>query len=862
MSVSSSVCVRVCPGVQGGRRVRSRVCGSFNDKYYSLVLTAVPELDAHDPGDQSYILMITKDRKHRTQFHESNPNRRKLFISVLLYWCLQLALLDYVHPVSRSTPTLFQMNHSSAREEIPNLKIPSNVPLTLPFTCLEQEQPSTRMQQDSIQHLRCTKVDPSGAPIQALQSRSRTDWICSNLSKNGTQMASESKLPTNNLCSRQQWAQSNSLSTTLMADHCLYWYQTCTIPPDSLEIFCQFMNCSDNTSGRLFSVAMPACSGLRMERKSPSIPRMDTATISLLFQLKRWLLIQPFGTDDLCTLELVQCGGWRASSNNYETRRLTLPSAMDVYTVVHARNLSVPLREHVNRDSLSNNGSMSLVREFPPTCVDRFPRASTANAMPSCFTTLPQNILPCTHYQIRRKIQSLMRSTSFYSTTKNGYRKEWDIGGLITEASSKTAASMHFVRSFASSAHSQYRMSPGKTHTQNESGAISYEKCDLHLPIQMRQSTCGRTLSSKQLPFITASWMTTVFHHLRVYMESTLTTIRCTRYFAWCTTSCQAEIVQANFHRVHCPLTTVDLTQNVMDTVSLCLTCGDSRLRTMLFSTNTKTFIMPCVASLSLLMKWTCQSMIQLVLLQGSTTKRIEMQDTTMMESTLIADRSAVYVAHGNVTTIPSTMSNVVQSLIPEVIPVSQTTAQLQIQSMVRIKSGIRTTAATLVVHFPEDTQAPVKTKTLMDADCDLGLYDTMLSGLWTNHASAGHQNNVPMSKVTKEDAHSTTSKSHAKQYLEKMCIMAAPQATVCFIPTTEDRASIKLVLNVQNAMMTTMMLLQSSEIGAENQEYRNGTFIYSHDRILTSYGHTVSSQLRYNLFSSLFVRSPISPTN
>ena len=185
--------------------MRSRVCGSLTNYISSLVLPAVPELDAHDPGDQPYILMITKDRKHRTQFHESNPSRRKLFISVLLYWCLQLALLDYVHLVSRSTPTLFQMNHSSAREEMPNLKIPSNVPLTLLFTCLEQEQPSTRMQQDSIQHLRCTKVDPSGAPIQVRQSRSQTDWIYSNLSKSGTQMAFESKLPTNSLCSRQQW---------------------------------------------------------------------------------------------------------------------------------------------------------------------------------------------------------------------------------------------------------------------------------------------------------------------------------------------------------------------------------------------------------------------------------------------------------------------------------------------------------------------------------------------------------------------------------------------------------------------------------------------------------------------------------
>ena len=143
MSVSSGACVQACKGVG----VCDRVCAvSFNDKYYSLVLPAVPELDAHDPGDQPYILMITKDRKHRTQFHESNPSRRKLFISVLLYWCLQLALLDYVHHVSRSTPTLFQMNHSNAREEMPNLKIPSNVPLTSPFTCLEQEQPSTRVQ--------------------------------------------------------------------------------------------------------------------------------------------------------------------------------------------------------------------------------------------------------------------------------------------------------------------------------------------------------------------------------------------------------------------------------------------------------------------------------------------------------------------------------------------------------------------------------------------------------------------------------------------------------------------------------------------------------------------------------------------
>ena len=267
--------------------------------------------------------MRPKYKKHRAQLHVANPTRNNHSTFVLLWLSLQLALLANVHHANRWKPMLYLMNHSSGSDVVLEQKIPSNVPLTLLYTCLEQEQPSTRMQQDSIQHLRCTKVDPSGAPIQALQSRSRTDWICSNLSKNGTQMAFESKLPTNNLCSRQQWAQLNSLSTTLMANHYLYWYRTCTTLPDSLEIFCQSMNCSDNTSGRLFSVAMLACSGLRMERKSPSIPRMDAATISLLFQLKQWPLIQPFGTDVSCMLELLRCGEWRASSNNCETRILT-----------------------------------------------------------------------------------------------------------------------------------------------------------------------------------------------------------------------------------------------------------------------------------------------------------------------------------------------------------------------------------------------------------------------------------------------------------------------------------------------------------------------------------------------------------
>ena len=170
--------------------------------------------------------MRPKDKKHRAQLHVANPTRNNHFISVLLCLSLQLALLVSVHHANKLKPMLYLMNHSSGNDVVLKQKIPSNVSQTVFFTCLEPEQPSTKLQQNSIQHLQCTKVDPSGAPIQVLQSRSRTDWICSNLSKNGTLVAFESKLPTNNLCSRQQWAQSNSLSTTLMANHYLYWYRT------------------------------------------------------------------------------------------------------------------------------------------------------------------------------------------------------------------------------------------------------------------------------------------------------------------------------------------------------------------------------------------------------------------------------------------------------------------------------------------------------------------------------------------------------------------------------------------------------------------------------------------------------------